>query len=99
MFTLRRQFTALALVATSVLSVPAMAETSLQSQLQGYLSEMVEQQIDNVRTEILSEVTQLVANTTYQAEPEVAEETLVADIKIRDLKQEDAISFEDIKGE
>ena len=60
---------------------------------------MVEQQIDNVRTEILSEVTQLVANTTYQAEPEVAEETLVADIKIRDLKQEDAISFEDIKGE
>lgn len=99
MFTLRRQFTALALVATSFLSVPAMAETSLQSQLQGYLSEMVEQQVDNVRTEILSEVTQLVANTTYQAEPEEAEETLVADIKIRDLKQEDAMSSEDIKGE
>ena len=99
MFTLRRQLTALALVATSFLSVPVMAEKSLQSQLQGYLSEMVEQQIDNVRTEILSEVTQLVANTTYQAEPEEAEETLVADIKIRDLKQEDAMSSEDIKGE
>ena len=39
------------------------------------------------------------ANTTYQAEPEEAEETLVADIKIRDLKQEDAMSSEDIKGE
>ena len=99
MFTLRRQLTALTLVAASVLSVPAMADTSSHNQLENYLGSLLNQQMTAVKAEVMNEVTVEVAQTTYLAEPEMTEETLVADVTIRDLNRNTAMSDSGIKGE
>lgn len=85
MFTLRRQLTALTIVAATAFSASAMAAPSPQEQLQNYLTNMVSQQMTAVKTEIMSEVTQVIAQTTYQAEPDMNNATLVAKTSIRDL--------------
>lgn len=99
MFTLRRQLTALTLVAASVLSVPAMADTSPQAHLENYLGSLLSQQMSSVKADVMQQVTVEVAQTTYLAEPEIAEETLVAEVTIRELNRSTAMSDSNIKGE
>lgn len=99
MFTLRRQLTALTLVAASVLSVPAIAETSPQDPLEKYLSYMLTQQMASVKAELMHEVTVEVAQTTYLAEPDIQQTSLLADISIQDLVRDNVVSEIHLKGE
>ncbi|MBU3020768.1 hypothetical protein [Aestuariibacter sp. A3R04] len=85
MFTLRRQITALTIAASAALSAPAMAEQNTHSPLHQYLNAVVSQHITDVRSEINVEVAQLIASATYNAEPEISEQILMAEITVTDI--------------
>ena len=87
MFTLRRQITALTILASAALAAPSMAEQNTVIPLHQYLDAVVEQQIAQVRSDINLEVTHLIANATYKAEPEINEQTLIADVTVTDISE------------